>query len=196
MSILRCVLHGKYSYGDETRNVFHFGGADADTSNAQTVLDDLITALMTPATNFGDGYSFIGGTFYDEATPGVPGVFLTPTGGDKTGTSTSDELPGQVALLINMWAPTTRPNRKRSYMAGLTEGAVTAGLWASTVITNWNGVCDDLLDFDTITGLDVRLGAFGPDSGSPPIPSINYITEYRVESVPATQRRRRRGTGI
>ena len=196
MSIVRCVLHGKFDYGDETRNIFHFGGDDAIVANGQTIVDDLITALLTPTTNLGDGYAFIGATFYDEDAPGVPGTFLTPTAGDTYGTSASDELPAQVALLLNFWAVTAKPNRKRTYIAGMTEGAVVAGLWASSVLTNWGGVCDDLLDFDTVSGLDIRLGAFSYGYGEIPTPQLNYVTQYRVEQVPATQRRRRRGQGI
>ena len=196
MAIVRCVLHGKYDWGDETRNVFHFGGDDAIVANGQTILDSLLDILMLTDTRFVEEYAFTGATFYDEAAPGVPGTFITPTGGDVAGTSTSDPLPGQVALLLNFWAVTVRPNRKRTYLAGQSEGGIIDGLWSSAVKTYWDAQLALLLDFDTESGIDARLGSYAELGASPGTPTLNYVTQSRMETIPATQRRRRRGTGI
>jgi hypothetical protein len=190
------VLHGQWDWGDQTRNVFHFGGDDALVANGQTVVDSLLDIIMQATTLFVDDYEFTGATFYQIETPGVPGTFYTPTGGSIVGTGAGDPLAGQIALLMNFWAVTARPNRKRTYLAGMGEGAITDGLWNGSQLDAGDLVVADLLDFDTESGIDARLGAFAYLTPPDEQPALNYLTQGRTEQVPATQRRRRRGTGI
>jgi hypothetical protein len=195
MSVLKAVLHGEWTWGDQTRNVFYFEGDDALVANGQEILDNLVDIIMQEPLAFTDAYSYTGATFYDLEAPGVPGTFLTVTGGAVPGTSAADPQAGQIAFLVNFWAASVRPNRKRTYFAGMAEDTITDGLWGPTQVTRFQTVADDLLDFDASLGSDAVFSTVWYD----PIGEVlwaNNLTQARAQNVPATQRRRRRGTGI
>jgi hypothetical protein len=195
MGQLRLVVHGEWDWGDQTRNVFYLEGNDATLTNGNDLVDAVIDCLMQTPNAFVDNYAYTGGTVYDLATPEVPGTFFSHSGGDQAGTGTGDPLPGQIAMLLNMWSYSNKPNRKRTYIAGLGEGAINSGIWSSANLTAFEDVIADLLDFDTFSGLDARMCAYGKLSDGVTY-DLNYLDDGRAESIPATQRRRRRGTGI
>lgn len=195
MGQIKLVIHGEWSWGDETRNVFYLDGGDAAVANGQFLVDETIDVLMQNKAIFTDEYSLVGGTVYDVTTPGVPGLFFTHSSGAQVGTGTADPLAGQVAFLLNMWAYTTKPNRKRTYLAGLTEGSMTNGLWTAGVVAIGQDIIDDLLDFGTVTSAALGMNAYGLLPNGVDY-DMNALDDGRAEQVPATQRRRRRGTGI
>jgi hypothetical protein len=195
MAVLKVVIHGEWDWGDQTRNVFYLEGADATLSNGNDIVDAIIDCLMQNKAQFADNYAMTGGTCYDLSTPEVPGTFFSHSSGDQAGTGTGDPLAGQIAVLLNFWSYTNKPNRKRTYIAGQTEGSMTSGLWTSALQTAFSGVVDDLLDFDTFSSLDARMCAYGKLSDGVTY-DLNFLDDGRVEAVPATQRRRRRGSGI
>lgn len=106
---------------------------------------------------------------------------------------TADEQPRGVAALINL--KTTDPDVSgKKYIGGFTEGGCDAGLWLSAVITA-------LASF----AVDWYAGFVGTDSGADWAPGIwsptdtvfkQAIPAVIIPTIPAYQRRRKRGVGI
>lgn len=188
---VRAVLHGRFGWGDETRNVFYFQGSDAVAANGQDIADSLRDLLDLVDGYHSNQYRWTGATIYSLNNPGVPGIYHTFTAGDLVGGSATDPLAPQIALLLSLWAYTPSPKRKRLYMAGLHEAQMTNGLWVSTLLTGYQAVINNLLDYGTFSGMALDSIAW---KGSPYL--ANVLEDGRVEQIPATQRRRRRGQGI
>jgi hypothetical protein len=195
MSTLKVVLHGAYDYGSQTRNVFWMYGDDAIIANGPAITDAIIDCILQDSQLLVDNYAYTGATLYDSFAPGVPGSHFLPSAGARAGANTGDPLPPQIALLLNFWAYEQRPNRKRVYLAGLSEAVVTAGLWHATQMARANAIVADIIDFATFSGMSITMGCAGP-WGMNGSYVINDIDAGRAEQVPATQRRRRRGRGI
>ena len=194
MGRLKGVLEGAFSYGDITNNVMYWQGNDALVANRQ-VIADAVRAILLPAVSaWSTAYSFTGMTFYNLDNPGTPGVATQFTSGPLVGTNGGELLPGQIAALIGFKANTTRPNRKRLYIAGSTETYVSNGLWISSFITTLTTVANKLLDFETYSGLDTSFCTVWQTSEG--LVSANDLEIAQVFQVPATQRRRRRGQGV
>jgi hypothetical protein len=107
--------------------------------------------------------------------------------------NSADQLPRGVAALIN--CKTMDPDVSgKKYIPGLTEGAVTAGLFESGTMTALANFADDW------------LGPFtGGTSGATWIPGVWSPTRTNfyaatgtalISTIPAYQRRRKRGVGI
>lgn len=107
--------------------------------------------------------------------------------------ATTDEIPRGVAALLN--AKTTDPDvNGKKYFGGLTEPSATDGLWTA-------GVLSDLADW----GSD-WVGTFtGGTSGASWVPGIwsptgtNFFAfsgTVIIPTIPAYQRRRKRGVGV
>jgi hypothetical protein len=108
-------------------------------------------------------------------------------------TSTTDQLPRGVAALVRLW--TTDPDvQGKKYIPGLTEGALTDGLWGA-------GNLIDFLAFAADWYLPFTGGTTGA-SWTPGIWSVvNKVLKLGVDhiaasGIPAYQRRRKRNVGI
>jgi hypothetical protein len=131
-------------------------------------------------------------------TPGLPTFSAVPTAGEIVGAGVGDDTPTQIAMLVSVKAPTTRPNRARSYLGGFTVGNLDESQWealardqAETFILNqsaWNSLGTNPLH---------RVAAQWNEGHTQVIDTNTLYLEPPVASiVPATQRRRRLGIGI
>jgi len=128
--------------------------------------------------------------------PGASEVLVVPTGAPKTGAvGGSPPSAAQVAALISWAAGDVRPNRGRTYLAGLNSENVTDdGLWGTGLQSALNSFAQALLDMSSIGALiDLVIRGKDPAGGSDPIQ--HEIESFVVRNVPATQRRRRLGVG-
>jgi hypothetical protein len=176
--------------------VFYFGGADAVIGEYQGIADGIRLCFSPDVGMFVDDFKYTGVMFYLVETPGVPGVWKTFTAGELVGTQAAEYLPPQVSMLLSFTAPNVRPNRKRTYLAGLGEGAQADGVWLSTALDHGEAVGEALLAIATTSSMALTFGTVwvtDPVEGTHVYHELETIT---VSSVPATQRRRRLGVGI
>lgn len=196
--ILRVVATLLWSDGNVMQNVFNAvvtgGGspwADADiVLDAVTWLDTMYDNLLTSIADTIDGsqaqvykYDSVDDDWDEVAT----GPWLwTPTNADS-------ELPRGVAALINL--KTTDPDVSgKKYVGGFTEAGLTDGLWPALILSQ-------LLSF----GQDWYDPFVGSDSGASWAPGIWSVVDtvfklagstLIIPTIPAYQRRRKRGVGV
>lgn len=187
--------------GQSIMNVFYYQTTDTlDSSQLQEVADDIRTAWATfdASAGLAADWMLTGATFRQVDVPNLPEVTVTPLAGPLVGSAASQPMATQVALLVRGQANSPFPRRVRTYLAGLTEGALDDGIWNTTAAQAASQLI--ALDMDEIVAgndqlerVSVRLG----DEGSgEQVVAFNRVTFYDVTQVPATQRRRRIGVGI
>lgn len=122
----------------------------------------------------------------------------TFTAGPITGSSVSDSVPTQIALLISNKGVTTKPNRARTYLGGYREGDVIASLFAAAARSTGQDFVDLQSNLNTGgTNPLSRVAAQWNTSHTQVIATNDLSGAASVASiVPATQRRRRIGVGI
>jgi len=106
------------------------------------------------------------------------------------GTQITDPLPQQVALLGWGRTPISRV-QIRKYFGPLTENALSAGQWSSSVRASFQDVMDYHITSQTMTGgLELRGVAYNKplDRATPALTATTAV-------VPVVQRRRRLGRG-
>jgi len=112
--------------------------------------------------------------------------------GPLSGGSSGDPLPNQVSLLVSTSALTSRPNRGRIYLPGLTEPDCVAGLFNSTV----RNAAESLFNDWATVGLDNTFSTMflriARRSVTGAISVSNPVDNVLARPVPAVQRRRRR----
>lgn len=131
-------------------------------------------------------------------TAGLLTFIEVPTLGDAVGTSGSDSLPTQVAMLVGNKGTTTKPNRARTYLPCATDAAVVDGLITSALRTR----AEDLIDLQS----NLNVGGTNPlsrvaaqwNTNHTVVTATNDLSGAAsvLSEVPATQRRRRIGVGI
>jgi len=180
-------------------NVLHYdvGGVIAPATIVE-IADDIRAKYVssTLAANLSASWAYVGVEVRRVDLADEPSISAAPTAGSLAGTSAGDPLPSQIACLVSGTALTPFPRRVRTYIPGITEGSLTAGLFSSTFRTRAQDFVE-ALDNITLTGdLMDRVAVRYTDSGSgPAVTAFNSIATYSVTSVPATQRRRRIGVG-
>ena len=109
------------------------------------------------------------------------------------GGQTIEQLPRGVAALIN--ARTTDPDvQGKKYIPGITEGGLTDGLWQAALITQLVNFADDWL---TAFVGGTSGGSWTPGVWSPK--NTNFFAasgDALIPTIPAYQRRRKRGVGV
>lgn len=122
--------------------------------------------------------------------PYVPG--LCPFVGSNVGPTT----PTQIAALISWYAGPVRPNRGRSYIAGMAEGVWEGdGLIGATPKADLQNFAQGLFDGLAALGAGVDLTLLGHAPGDPLTEVRHEIVSFVVRDVPATMRKRRIGVG-
>lgn len=197
-TVLRLVVTNLWTDGNVIQNVFNavVTGAgspwDADdiVEDGVSWAEDLFYNITSDTAATVDG-SQVQVYEYDSVDDdwdevGSQSFFWNPTAG-------SDELPRGVAALINL--KTTDPDVSgKKYIAGMTEGSSVLGLWSAGLLTN-------LLSF----AVDWYAPFTGTDSGATWTPGIwsvvgtvfkAAIASVLIPTIPAYQRRRKRGVGI
>lgn len=196
--IMRIVVSMIWDDGNIMQNVYaaQITGAGGPWTDAD-VLDDLedwadamYANLVSEVSSFVDGNEIFGyvwdpvGQDFD-LFGSEPWAWLP--------TNVGSELPRGVALFLK--APTNDPDvQGRKYLGGLTENEVSVGLWDAGVIA-----AAVLYGGDWITPF---IGALTTATITPGVWSVknktfhNFDTEVNIVTIPAYQRRRKRGVGI
>lgn len=184
----------------EVRNIYYYETSGLlDGSQVQELVDDIRGLYVThiTAASVVDDWRFYGIDFRRVDEPGYLGTSWIPTSGSFVGTNTSDPVPTQVALLVNGYGATQRPNRVRSYLCGWGEGSIGAnGQWISSATTSANNF---IVAMDTIAVTGDVLTRQAAQWATPDATHVvvwNPIASYAPTGNPATQKRRRIGRGI
>lgn len=196
--VLRVVASFLWTDGNVNQNVFNCkvsggGGPYADTDvmdDLEDWLDDMFANLVGVMSDEIDGNEVIAykwdsvGADWDEV--GSQSWTFNPT-------VTFEQLPRGVAALVRLW--TTDPDvQGKKYIPGLTESAITDGLYGAGTITN-------LLAF-ALDWYTVFVGATSGATFTPGIWSVvgsifrAAVDHYATSTIPAYQRRRKRNVGI
>jgi len=186
-------------YGQLMMNVLHYdvGGAVSPAGIVE-IADDIRAKYVssTLAANLSSTWAYIGVEVRRVDLADQPSISVAPTAGVLVGTGPGDPLPTQIACLVSGTALTAFPRRVRTYIPGVREGSLTAGLFA----TSFSDRCMDFveaIDGIAISGdlLDRVAVRYGDEGDGPIVTASNSIATYSVTAVPATQRRRRIGVG-
>lgn len=126
-----------------------------------------------------------------------PTLLVQPTAGPLGGTQAADPLPTQIALLVRGSAFAPFPRTVRSYVPGVTEADLNAGLF-TTGIRDAAVTFFETIDSMNLTGANAgRVAATVENLGAGSlVTDFNRITDYVGIRIPATQRRRRIGVGV
>lgn len=184
--------------GSQVRNVFYYTCSDVlGTTQLQDAADAMRTAfgLWVATGEIDNGWSFdqLEARRVDQAD--LPSALVTPTAGALAGDATPNPLPMQIALVVSLAAPTTKPRRARTYLAGVTVTGLAATGRFTTEMQDAAADFTEAMDTITVTG-DTLLRVAALWSGSPPaVTATNRLQSYVVRAIPATQRRRREGSG-
>lgn len=196
--VLRMVVSMVWDDGNIMQNVYaaQITGAGGPWTDAD-VLDDLEDWADAMYANIvGQVSSFVDGNE-------IFGYVWDPVGQDFDlfgtepwtwlPTNVGSELPRGVALFLK--APTSDPDvQGRKYLGGMTENEVAVGLWDAASIAAaalYGG--DWILPFiGTLTTATITPGVWS-------VKNLNFNdfdTEVNIVTIPAYQRRRKRGVGI
>ena len=181
-------------------NVMHFDANNALGAGAAVEIADAVVAAFQDSgldDVLANDLSFAGIELRRVDLADQPAIEAAPTGGAYAMLAAGDPIPPQVALLVSGTALTAFPRRVRSYIPGAPEGQSTNGLFVSTIQNAGVSFMEEL-DLVAITGasLDRVAVAYGDEGDGPIVTASNSIETYFASPVPATQRRRRVGTGI
>lgn len=185
----------------QIRNVFYYETTVGEPSSSewQDIVDEIRADYVSELVGYlSDQYTFNGIDRRRVDTAGLLSFAEVPTSGVWTGTVAADSLPTQVAMLVSVKGTTTKPNRARTYVAGLTESSATASIWVAGHMTQLEGFIDLQSALNSAgTNPLQRVAAQWNTSHTQVIASNNISGSAAVaSSVPATQRRRRIGVGI
>ena len=184
----------------ECRNILYYDCADVlSAAQGQEVADAVRAAYSNLVNPNGqeDAWSLYGIDLRRVDVADLPGAFFQFTSGALVGVESSIKgMPNQIACVVSLQAPTTKPRRARMYVAGMSIGSWEDGGTFSGTYVGWVEDMVDDLDTITVTG-DTLLRVAAQWSGSPPaVTATNRLQSYIVRDNPGTQRKRRIGTGI
>ncbi len=196
--ILRIVGSFLWTDGNVAQNVFNAvvtGGSppydDEDiTDDAEDWLDDMYANLTTVMSDEIDGNSVIVYE-YDSGDDDWDEVGHNTWAFDPT--AATEQLPRGSAGLVRLWT-TDADVQGRKFIPGLVEANLVDGLYDAGLIT-------DLLDF-ALDWLTPFVGAASGATFTPGIWSVvgtvfkAAVDHYATSTIPAYQRRRKRGVGI
>lgn len=178
-------------------NVFYYDHVQEDDAYKQEITDALRAAWVTQLalSTLHTSWSLDEVVVRNVSLAGTLSQSFVPTLGAAVGTSATDPLPSQIALLVVTKGQSVKPNRTRTYLTGFVEGATTGGFFTSSFLTaarNWGLAVANLVT--------ATKGTFTRRSvewvGVPPVVADdNPVGTVIAFNVPATQRRRRIGVG-
>ena len=195
------VTHLQRWLAQEVRNVYYYETTVGEPSDSEwkDIVDEIRGDYVSELTGvLSDAWEFYGIERRRVDTAGLLSFLEVPTAGKFTGTATADSLATQIAMLLSVKGTTTKPNRARTYLAGMTEVSLNASLFGS----------GGRADAEAFIDLQAALNAGGTNpiqrvaaqwnTNHSQVIAQNWIsTSFAVASeVPATQRRRRIGVGI
>lgn len=199
------VVHLQRLLGQEVRNIFYYETAQETLSTAQLqeLADDIRALYVTgrAASTMSNDWSLYGITVRRIDAEGYPGIDVGFTSGAYTGTSTTENIPTQIALLVHGVSYVPKPNRVRTYLSGYVETNITDGKF------NTARVAAEVAFIETLDTLTIdgqawsRVSVEWALSDDVPPVRLGYVTDWNVidnyfgTDIPATQRRRRIGVG-
>jgi hypothetical protein len=192
-NIIRVAARQIMNDVDEVTNVFHFTVQTAGAGGDAGILGEVSEKLA-------QAWVFIDQELHTSIEPLILDVFnvsqdyplgSTQWGSDYNGgTNGGSPLPNQDALLV-LWYTATKRVQGKTYIGGLHEGTLDAGLFnggAVTAVATWANVMLDPTPAND--DVELLLGVW-----SVAATEMRPIVSTRVSSNPATQRSRRRGRG-
>ena len=199
------VTHLQRVLGQEVRNDFYYETAQETLSTAQLqeLADDIraIYVAEWPAASRANDWQLYGISIRRVDEEGYPGIDVGFTSGAFVGTSTAENLPTQVALLVHGVSYVQKPNRVRTYLGGLAETQTQDGLFNTTtlglalsLIEALDSLIIDGQAWERVT-VQWAMSEDDPPERLGYIDAWNVIDNYFAVAVPATQRRRRIGVG-
>lgn len=186
--------------GFVAQNVFYYDATNTLDTGQKEELADAVRAAwaaLDTAIDLDDDWSLNDITLRRVDQPDLPSEVISFTSGPLSGSSTAiPGVPNQIALLISFSAPTTKPRRARSYLAGLVTAHLNqSGAWTTGILDDFAVWAADM-DEISVTGETLERVAV-EFTGSPPrVENFNRLTSAAVRNNPATQRRRRLQAGI
>lgn len=185
----------------ECRNIYYYETQVGNPSTAEWVdiVDEIRADIAAEIDNhLSEEWEFYALDYRIVDTAGLLTFEALPTSGLIAGTSVTDSLPTQVAMLVSVKGDTVKPNRTRTYFCGLTEASATDSLWLAAAMTAFEVFVDlqSVLNSGGTNPLQ-RVAAQWNSSHTQVVASNNIAGQASSASqVPATQRRRRIGVGI
>jgi hypothetical protein len=184
--------------GQEMRNTFWWGGADAVHANAQAIIDEIADAYRDELrADLVDDWELYAFDVYDKTVAGSPGIEYIPAGAAIVGTNAATGVPTQVAMRVDFKASVPKPNTNRKFLAGFVSAAVGPDfLWTSVYTAKAASWAARLLNLPTVTALAVVMEVVLLNAVDGTVIGGNPLTYYRVNRVPSTLRKRKIGVGI
>lgn len=183
------TLHGS----DKIQNVWHIQhttATDQDDDDFRTHVSKWLDALYTCiVAQLNNGIVFDDIAIYnltqDRPLPNVGWDTLS------AGTGTDNDLPPQVAALITTDTAVKRKTGKKYYSGFMITGMTATAQWTSAILTVLACVALKMFGTQTYFSITSRPGVVSGD----PL-KFDRFENASIDPVPATQRRRRPGTGI
>lgn len=195
------VVHKQRFHSQEVRNTYYYETTvgDPSTSEWQDIADeiraDYVAQLTGPLTNDWEFYAI---DYRRVDLAGLLSFEVVPTSGVFVGSSATDSVPTQIAMLVSVKGTTVKPNRARTYLAGWAESTVVDSLFQAANRAQGEAFVDaqSVLNGAGTNPLQ-RVAAQWNTAHTQVIATNNIAGAASAASpVPATQRRRRIGVGI
>lgn len=194
------VVHKQRFLLQEIRNVFYYETITGNPSASewQDICDEIRGDYAGSTLGRSNNWEFYGIDYRQVDVAGLPSFSVVPTAGIFVGPSGVDEVPTQICLLVSAKENVTKPNRVRTYIGGLVEDMILAGLFTASVRT----AAETFFDLQSVlnaagTNELQRVSAQWNLARTQVVAYNNVAGAAGVSSqVPATQRRRRIGVGI
>ena len=196
MTVYEVVLNGVSPSG-ACLTVLHYDYGTQDepdwTAVADLIRSDMnanLTAVLAPSCKYT-------GITVREDSPGEVGQTYDFTSGDLAGAAADNQYLAAAACVVRKIAANLqRPNKGRVYQGMISsEGTTSGGLWTTTVRDALDDFWEDMI---VVAPVDEPVGTMVIKAGNPSAPNTvayNTVGSVSAQANPATQRRRRQGTG-
>jgi hypothetical protein len=195
------VVHKQRLLLQEVRNIYYYETITGNPSASewQDICDEIRTDFndhFEPGNS--DDWEFYGIDYRQVDVSGLPSFSLTPTSGSVVGSSATDPLATQIALLVSVKENTTAPNHCRTYLCGFTEAHLTDGLFPTPTRSNAENFIDDQSVLNALGTNELQRVSARWNAAHDAVTDYNNVAGAAAvaSQVPATQRRRRIGIGI
>lgn len=196
MPILRIAAKQRL-FGQEVRNIFHYVGSDASQVSMPAIAAAMRAAWDTNlVAQLSDEWQLYAVEAKELDDPANPTIEYSFGAGPLDGGLATGILPTTNALLVSWKAFTAPPNRGRTYLAGFTVASTTDGRFVNGAVIAAAAWANDLFVLPTTLGLNMSMSIVRVDPETGAYVSSNAIEELSAQAIPATQRRRRIGSGI
>lgn len=199
--ILRVVAEWDAPQGTIAQLVWHYKVTNGSGGTPATVLAGILSQFDTAWLNIDQEISdeFLGSTMelykYDSTLHQFDGIANTVMT-NEDGTNINTYLAHGDALLVK-WFTEANRRQGRKYMFGLTEAAISDGLYTAGAVSNFALFAADFDANIVASGVTLQYGTFNVDDTSALYETFSPgIQTVQAENLPAYQRRRRPGTGI